>query len=192
MIIKKAEYLISETDYSRLSLQNYHEFVFMGRSNVGKSSLINALTNRKKLAFTSSKPGKTRTLNFYNINDTYLLVDVPGYGYAKQEVSDRLAYGKMIENYLFKSKNLKYCFLIVDSRHLPTNDDVLMYNYLVNLGKKIKVIATKIDKISNNDVFKCKKNILMSFENLNEEDLFFVSSETKKGILEIQNLIENI
>lgn len=192
MIIKKAEYLISETDYSRLSLQNYQEFVFMGRSNVGKSSLINALTNRKKLAFTSSKPGKTRTLNFYNINDTYLFVDVPGYGYAKQEVNDRLAYGKMIENYLFQSKNLKYCFLIVDSRHLPTNDDVLMYNYLVSLDKNIKVIATKIDKISKNDVFKCKKNILMSFENLNEKDLFFVSSETKKGILEIQNLIENI
>lgn len=191
MIIKKAEYLISETDYSRLSLQNYQEFVFMGRSNVGKSSLINALTNRKKLAFTSSKPGKTRTLNFYNINDTYLFVDVPGYGYAKQEVNDRLAYGKMIENYLFQSKKLKYCFLIVDSRHLPTNDDVLMYNYLVSLDKNIKVIATKIDKISKNDIFKCKKNILMSFEKLNENDIFFVSSETKKGILEIQNLIEN-
>lgn len=191
MIIKKAEYIISETDYSRLSLQNYQEFVFMGRSNVGKSSLINALTNRKKLAFTSSKPGKTRTLNFYNINDRYLFVDVPGYGYAKQEINDRLAYGRMIEKYLSQSRHLKYCFLIVDSRHVPTQDDVLMYNYLVSLDKKIKVVATKIDKISKNELFKSKKNILTSFKDLQESDLFLVSSETKSGIIEIQNLIEN-
>ncbi len=191
MIIKKAEYLISETDYSKLSLKNYLEFLFVGRSNVGKSSLINALTNRKNLAYTSGKPGKTITLNFYNINDLYLFVDVPGYGYARRELGNRLDYGKMIENYLHTSKNMQCCFLIVDSRHVPTEDDVLMYNYLIHLGKKVVVVATKTDKISKNALFKSKKDILSTFKGLNEADLFCVSSLSKIGIDILQNYIES-
>lgn len=107
---KKAEYLISGTKFEHFPKLNYPEFVFIGRSNVGKSSLLNAITNRKNLAYTSSKPGKTITLNFYNVNDEILLVDVPGYGYAEKVKYDRLAYGKMIENYLNYSKNLISCF----------------------------------------------------------------------------------
>jgi ribosome biogenesis GTP-binding protein ysxC len=189
MIIKKAEYLISETDYSKLSYSDFKEFVFMGRSNVGKSSLINALTNRKKLAYTSSKPGKTTTLNFYNINDEYLFVDVPGYGYAKHEISDRLAYGKMIETYLQQSKHLQCCFLIIDSRHLPTQDDILMYNYLKHLNKKVIICATKVDKLSRNDMQKSVKNILDTFNHLERDAIYLVSSLTKQGIPEIQDVI---
>ena len=124
MIIKKAEYVISGTKFEHFPQFNYPEFVFIGRSNVGKSSLLNAITNRKNLAYTSSKPGKTITLNFYNVNDEILFVDVPGYGYAERIKYDRLAYGKMIENYLNFSKNLNSCFLILDSRHKPSEDDI--------------------------------------------------------------------
>ncbi len=191
MIIKKAEYIISGTNSNHIPNLGYKEFVFMGRSNVGKSSFINALVGRKKMAFTSSKPGKTITLNFYNINDQYLFVDVPGYGYAKREVSNRLSFGKMIEDYLYNSKLLKICFLVIDIRHNPTNDDILMYNYLLHMKKNVVIIATKADKISKNDLLKNKRNILKTFENLSENNIFIVSSETKLGISEVQNLIES-
>lgn len=190
MIIKKAEYIISGTKASHIPMLGVPEFVFMGRSNVGKSSLINAIVNRKNMAYTSSKPGKTITLNFYNVNDEILLVDVPGYGYAQRLVNDRLNYGKMIEDYLHNSKGLKVCFLVVDSRHKPTEDDVLMYNFLKHLNQKVAVIATKIDKISKNELQKncsvIKKTLV-----LDENDLLIpVSSEKKIGIDKIHNILE--
>ncbi|MFR5892568.1 MAG: ribosome biogenesis GTP-binding protein YihA/YsxC [Bacilli bacterium] len=191
MIIKKAEYLISGTKFEHFPKLNYPEFVFIGRSNVGKSSLLNAITNRKNLAYTSSKPGKTITLNFYNVNDEILLVDVPGYGYAEKVKYDRLAYGKMIENYLNYSKNLISCFLIIDSRHKPSEDDILMYNFLKHLEKQIVIIATKIDKISKNEL---QKNLALIKKTLNLEtnDLVFcVSSEKRIGIDSIHSYIES-
>lgn len=191
MIIKKAEYLISGTKFEHFPKLNYPEFVFIGRSNVGKSSLLNAITNRKNLAYTSSKPGKTITLNFYNVNDEILLVDVPGYGYAEKVKYERLAYGKMIENYLNYSKNLISCFLIIDSRHKPSEDDILMYNFLKHLEKQIVIIATKIDKISKNEL---QKNLALIKKTLNLEtnDLVFcVSSEKRIGIDSIHSYIES-
>ena len=191
MIIKKAEYLISGTKFEHFPKLNYPEFVFIGRSNVGKSSLLNAITNRKNLAYTSSKPGKTITLNFYNVNDEILLVDVPGYGYAEKVKYDRLAYGKMIENYLNYSKNLISCFLIIDSRNKPSEDDILMYKFLKHLEKQIVIITTKIDKISKNEL---QKNLALIKKTLNLEtnDLVFcVSSEKRIGIDSIHSYIES-
>lgn len=186
---KKAEYIISGVKEEHFPKFDYPSFVFLGRSNVGKSSFINALTSRKNLAFTSSKPGKTIALNFFNIDDSYILVDVPGYGYAQRKVSDRLKYGGMIEEYLEKAANLKVCFLIVDIRHNPTEDDVLMYNYLKHFNKKVVVIATKADKIGKTHIIKALKNV-KSVLNLQEEDLCFaVSSETKYGIEQIDKII---
>lgn len=189
MIIKKAEYIISGTNSNHIPNLGYPEFVFIGRSNVGKSSFINALANRKNLAYTSSKPGKTISLNFYNINDQYLFVDVPGYGYAKQQVKDRLSFGKMIEDYLSKSKQLKICFLVVDSRHQPTKDDVLMYEYLKHFNLNVAVIATKTDKISKNELNK-NLSIIKKTLNLDSNDqLIPISSINKFGIDKVHELI---
>ena len=187
---RKAEYIISAVSKAQYPNLGYPSFVFLGRSNVGKSSFINALVSRKNLAFTSSKPGKTVALNFYNIDDQILFVDVPGYGYAQRNINDRLKFGAMIEEYLEKGDNLKICFLVVDIRHDPTKDDILMYNYLKHFNKKVVVIATKADKISRNQLIKSVKNV-KSVLNLSTEDLCFpVSSETKYGITEIDNLIK--
>ena len=123
------------------------EFVFLGRSNVGKSSLINALCNRKKLAYTSSVPGKTIALNFYHINNSFMFVDVPGYGFAKRGLEERLKFGKMIEEYLHERAQLKLAFLIIDARINPTEDDCLMLNYLRHYNIPTLVLATKTDKL---------------------------------------------
>ncbi len=191
MIIKKAEYIISATDPKNYPHLNLPEFIFMGRSNVGKSNLLNALTNRKKLAYTSSKPGKTTTLNFYNINDEMVFIDVPGYGYAERQKYDRMAYGKMIEKYLHFSTNLKTCFLVVDIRHKPSEDDVLMYNYLNHFEKEIVIIATKIDKISKSMVNNNLQIIKNTFGINNEVKIYPVSSLNKIGIEDVLTFITN-
>lgn len=181
-VIKKAEYIISGTKKEHYPKLNLPEFVFMGRSNVGKSSFINAICKRKKLAYTSSKPGKTITLNFYNINDSFMLVDVPGYGYAQKTVQDRLKFGEMIEEYLNTAENLKSCFLIVDLRHDPTNDDKLMYEYLKHFEKKVVVIATKADKLSKNQMAHNLKRVKEVLKLAKEDKAIVVSSETRLGI----------
>ena len=189
MIIKKAEYIISGTSAEQIPNCNYPEFVFIGRSNVGKSSFINSITNRKNLAYTSSKPGKTITLNFYNVNDDILLVDVPGYGYAQKLVHDRLSYGKMIESYLNNSKNLKVCFLIVDARHKPTNDDIMMYDYLKFYNIPVTIVCTKVDKVSKNNHNKNKQIIMKELNIQDEKDIILFSSVTKTGKNEIYDEI---
>ena len=181
-IIKTADYLTSGTKKIHYPVTNLPEFVFMGRSNVGKSSFINAICKRKKLAYTSSKPGKTITLNFYNINNNFVLVDVPGYGYAQKTVEDRLKFGQMIEEYLESSEHLKSCFLIVDLRHDPTNDDVLMYNYLKHYEKSVIVIATKSDKLSKNQIAHNLKRVKDVLKLSKEDRLIVVSSETRFGL----------
>lgn len=190
MVIKKAEYVTSCVDKRNYPNVNLPEFIFLGRSNVGKSSFINALTNRKNLAYTSSKPGKTLTLNFYNINDTLYFVDVPGYGYASKTIGQRLDFGKMIEEYLTSQTLLKKCFLLVDARHKPTDDDVLMYNYLLHYDIDVVIIATKCDKIPK---MQLNKHLKVIFETLNINDSKICvpfSSTTKMGVEKVWQLIE--
>lgn len=190
MIIKSSEYVISCVKKEQYPNENnLPEFVFLGRSNVGKSSFINALCNRKNLAYTSSKPGKTLTLNFYYINKEFYLIDVPGYGYAQRVMSQRMDFGAMIEEYLNSSENLKKCFLIVDSRHNPTEDDCLMYNYLKHFNIDVVVIATKVDKIPKTQQHKHLKNISLTLD-LPLTDIIAVSSVTKQGIEKVHQIIE--
>ena len=144
---------------SRLPDNDKPEVAFAGKSNVGKSSLINALMNRKSLARTSAQPGKTQTINYYNINDALYFVDLPGYGYAKVSESVKEKWGKMIENYLHRSKQLKRGFLLIDIRHAPSANDCVMYDWIVRNGYHPVIIATKLDKINRSQIQKQLKLI---------------------------------
>ena len=170
----------------------HYEVAFAGKSNVGKSSLINALMNRKSLARTSSQPGKTQTINFYNINDAMYLVDLPGYGYANANVEIKAKWGKMIEKYLHTSTKLKAVFLLIDIRHQPSDNDCLMYEWMVEQGFAPIIIATKLDKISRGAV---PKHMKMIADTLNvEPDTIMIpfSSETKQGRDDIWELIDSL
>ena len=170
----------------------HYEVAFAGKSNVGKSSLINALMNRKALARTSSQPGKTQTINFYNINDAMYLVDLPGYGYANANVEIKAKWGKMIEKYLHTSTKLKAVFLLIDIRHQPSDNDCLMYDWMVEQGFAPIIIATKLDKISRGAVPKHMKMIADTLKV--EEDTIMIpfSAETKQGREEIWELIDSL
>ena len=170
----------------------HYEVAFAGKSNVGKSSLINALVNRKALARTSSQPGKTQTINFYNINDAMYLVDLPGYGYANANIEIKAKWGKMIERYLHTSSKLKAVFLLIDIRHQPSDNDCLMYEWMVEQGFAPIIIATKMDKISRGAVPKHMKIIADTLKV--EEDTIMIpfSSETKQGRDEIWELIDSL
>ena len=173
--------------------ENEHfEVAFAGKSNVGKSSLINALMNRKSLARTSSQPGKTQTINFYNINDAMYLVDLPGYGYANANMEIKAKWGKMIERYLHTSTKLKAVFLLIDIRHEPSENDCLMYEWMVEQGFAPIIIATKMDKISRGAV---QKHLTMIKKKLNvEPDTIMIpfSAETKQGRDEIWELVDSL
>ena len=142
---------------SQYPIDNKNEFLLVGRSNVGKSSFINTLIERKNFARTSSKPGKTQTLNFYKVNDCFYLVDVPGYGYASVSKDTQKKFGLMIEEYLKERKNLKHVFLLIDYRHKPTEDDLLMYEFLKYYNLDITIVATKYDKVGKNSRIKQDK-----------------------------------
>ena len=170
----------------------YNEVAFAGKSNVGKSSLINALMNRKSLARTSAQPGKTQTINFYNINDAMYLVDLPGYGYAKVSESEKEKLGKMIEKYLKTSKKLKAVFLLIDIRHDPSANDRMMYEWMDYQGYAPIIIATKLDKIKRSQV---QKNIKAIREGLKVKPGTIIipfSAETKQGRDEIWELIDSL
>ncbi|MBR6536713.1 MAG: YihA family ribosome biogenesis GTP-binding protein [Lachnospiraceae bacterium] len=166
------------------------EFAFAGKSNVGKSSLINGLMNRKSYARTSSQPGKTQTINFYNINEQLYFVDLPGYGYAKVSMELRAKWGKMIERYLKKSEQLKLIFLLVDIRHEPSENDRDMYDWIVHNGFQPIVIATKLDKINRSQIAKQTKLIRTCLKMPKEGILIPFSAETKAGRDEIWQKIE--
>ncbi len=168
------------------------EVAFAGKSNVGKSSLINALMNRKSLARTSSQPGKTQTINFYNINDVMYLVDLPGYGYANASESVKEQWGKMIERYLKKSKMLRQVFLLVDIRHEPSANDRKMYDWIVYNGYQPVVIATKLDKIKRSQIDKQIKLIRTGLGIPKEGIVIPFSSETKQGRDEVWAVMEQI
>ncbi len=168
---------------------NKKEFLLVGRSNVGKSSFINSIIARKNYARTSSKPGKTQTLNFYLINNMFYLVDVPGYGYAAVNKTTQKKLGLMIEEYIKNRENLTKVFLLIDYRHKPMEDDIIMYDFLKYYNLDITIIATKYDKVPNNQKQKQDKLIKDAFK-LSEEDSFIhFSSLTKKGREEVYNLI---
>lgn len=176
---------------SRLPENEHIEFAFAGKSNVGKSSLINGLMNRKSLARTSAQPGKTQTINFYNINDQMYFVDLPGYGYAKVSESEKAKWGKMVENYLHKSKKLRAVFLLIDIRHEPSGNDRLMYDWILHQGFEPVIIATKLDKINRSQV---QKNIKMIKEGLKVVKNTIVipySAQTKQGREEIYELLDS-
>lgn len=167
------------------------EVAFAGKSNVGKSSLINALMNRKSLARTSSQPGKTQTINFYNINDVMHLVDLPGYGYANASEEVKAKWGRMIERYLQKSQQLKQVFLLIDIRHAPSANDKLMYDWILNNGYRPVIIATKLDKLKRSQVAKSVK-IVREGLNLEKEDILIpFSAQTKQGLEQIWETIES-
>ena len=167
------------------------EIAFAGKSNVGKSSLINALMNRKSLARTSSQPGKTQTINFYNINDAMYLVDLPGYGYAKVSESERAKWGKMIENYLHRSKQLRAVFLLVDIRHTPGTNDKTMYDWIVYQGYDPIIIATKLDKLKRSQVQKALKEVRAGLGLKTDDIVIPFSAETKQGREEIWDLMDH-
>ena len=170
----------------------HYEVAFAGKSNVGKSSLINALMNRKALARTSSQPGKTQTINFYNVNDTMYLVDLPGYGYANANVEIKAKWGKMIEKYLHTSTKLRAVFLLIDIRHEPSENDCLMYEWMVEQGFAPIIIATKMDKISRGALPKHMKMIADTLHVEPDTIMIPFSAETKQGREDIWELIDSL
>lgn len=191
MVIKNVSLDIVCGITSKLPDTNRPEVAFAGKSNVGKSSLINGLMNRKSLARTSAQPGKTQTINFYNINDAMYLVDLPGYGYAKASEEVKAKWGKMIENYLHTSKQLKAVFLLIDIRHDPSANDRMMYEWMVYQGFAPIIIATKLDKIKRSQL---QKNVKAIREGLNVQPgttIIPFSAETKQGRDEIWELIDS-
>ena len=190
MVIKKVNLDIVIGVTSAIPDTEFPEVAFAGKSNVGKSSLINALMNRKSYARTSSQPGKTQTINFYNINDAMYLVDLPGYGYANASPAVKAKWGKMIENYLRQSANLKQVFLLVDIRHDPSENDKMMYNWIVDNGFRPVIIATKLDKLKRSQIAKHVKAVRAGL-GLKEDDILIpFSSQTKQGLDELWNTIE--
>ena len=192
MIIRKAELETVCGITSTLPENLLPEFAFAGKSNVGKSSVINGLLNRRALARTSSQPGKTQTINFYNVNDDLYFVDLPGYGYAKVSVEVKAKWGKMIERYLKKSKMLKCIFLLIDIRHDPSANDKMMYNWIVSNGYKPVIIATKLDKLKRSQIQKHVKMVREGLGLEKEDVLIPFSAETKQGRDEIWALIESL
>ena len=190
MVIKKVNLDIVIGVTSAIPDTEFPEVAFAGKSNVGKSSLINALMNRKSYARTSSQPGKTQTINFYNINDAMYLVDLPGYGYANASPAVKAKWGKMIEKYLRQSANLKQVFLLVDIRHDPSENDKMMYNWIVDNGFRPVIIATKLDKLKRSQIAKHVKAVRAGL-GLKEDDILIpFSSQTKQGLDELCNTIE--
>ena len=168
------------------------EIAFAGKSNVGKSSLINGIMNRKSLARTSSQPGKTQTINFYNVNEVFYLVDLPGYGYAKANQEVKAQWGKMIERYLHSSKQLKAVFLLIDIRHDPSANDKQMYQWMRHYGFDPIIIATKLDKINRSQIQKQLKAIRVGLEAQKDTIIIPYSSLSKQGREEIYDLLDSI
>lgn len=186
--IKNSEFMTSAVKKDQYPESGFPEVAFVGRSNVGKSTIINSLTNRKKLAKVSNTPGRTRLVNFFMIDNTCSLVDLPGYGYAKISKSEKQAWGKIIEEYLMNRPDLKKVVLLVDARHKPTEDDVLMIEYLRHYSIEVIVVATKLDKLKRNDIRK-SENIIRETLGLSEEKVLFYSALTKENL---QKVIDEI
>ena len=192
MIIKKAEFIISAVEPSQYPETGWPEVALVGRSNVGKSSLINTLTNRKSLAKVGATPGKTRLINFFNINDKLMLVDLPGYGYAKVSKEEKKSWGALAETYLNTRDNLGLILLLADIRYEPTDDDVTMANYIRASGRKMAVVATKADKIGRGEYNKQIALIRKVLSLTDDIPVIPFSSVKRTGIDEVWSTIESI
>lgn len=191
MKVTKAELMISAVGSKQYPPGQRPEIGLAGRSNVGKSSLINKLINRKRLAYTSQTPGKTQTLNFYLINDLFIFVDVPGYGYAKVPDKERQKWGEMIESYLTGRQQLQAVILIIDSRHPPTDDDVLMYNWLKYFSLPVIVVATKSDKVKKSRIRRHLQTITETLNIEADDPLICFSAETAAGKNELWQAVKS-
>lgn len=192
MVIKDANLDIIATRRSQYPDDGRPEFLLVGRSNVGKSSFINCILSRKNLAYTSSKPGKTQTLNFYGINNNFYLIDVPGYGYASVDKKTQAKFGMMIEEYLEKREQLKRVFMLVDFRMKPTEDDLLMYNFLKYYHVPVTIVATKVDKVGSSKKDANYKILKDSLDLVVGDDIVLFSSVTKLGREEILKKLEEL
>ena len=192
MVIKNVslETVIGVT--SKIPQNELPEIAFAGKSNVGKSSLINALMNRKSLARTSSQPGKTQTINFYNINDALYFVDLPGYGYARAPEEIKAKWGRMIERYLKQSKMLRTVFLLIDIRHAPSANDKIMYAWIRSQNFKPVIIATKLDKIKRSQIQKQLKEIRVGLDAEPGTIMIPFSAQTKQGRDEIYEMLDRL
>lgn len=191
MKVTKAEIVISAVSQKQYPQEPIPEFALAGRSNVGKSSFINKMIQRKNLARTSSKPGKTQTLNFYKINDVFHFVDVPGYGYAKVSKTEREKWGKMLEEYFTNREQLKAALLVTDVRHAPTKDDCIMYDFLTHYELPIIVVATKLDKIPKGKRDTHLKRTRETLGMRKDDPLLPFSSDTGEGKEEAWRLLES-
>ena len=192
MVIREASLEVIATRRSQYPIDGKPEFLLVGRSNVGKSSFINSILSRKNLAYTSARPGKTQTLNFYNVNGDFYLIDVPGYGYAAVDKKTQAKFGMMIEEYLEKREELKRVFMLIDFRHKPTEDDLLMYNFLKYYNLPVTVVATKADKVTGSKKEKNLKTILETLDLVVGDDLVVFSSVTKLGVKDVIKKIEGL
>ena len=192
MIIKDANLDVMATRRSQYPDDLKPEFLLVGRSNVGKSSFINCVLGRKNLAYTSATPGKTQTLNFYGVNDSFYLIDVPGYGYASIDKKTQAKFGMMIEEYLEKREQLRRVFMLIDFRHKPTEDDLLMYNFLKYYNLPVTIVATKADKVGGSKKQKNLKSILDTLDLVVGDDLVVFSSVTKLGLKEVLDKIDSL
>lgn len=194
MKINSAEFIISNTDVSKCPKDNIPEYAFIGRSNVGKSSLINMLTNHKKLAKTSGKPGKTQLINHFKINNNWFLVDLPGYGYAQVSKTKRQQFQRFIKDYFLKREQLVCSFILVDSRHLPQKIDLEFMQFLGENGIPFVIVFTKGDKLGsstlNKNISKYRKALLQTWESTPQH--FITSSETGMGRDEVLNFIDQV
>ncbi|WP_071440591.1 ribosome biogenesis GTP-binding protein YihA/YsxC [Traorella massiliensis] len=192
MEVKNPYLVISAPDSKSWPDSELPEIVMAGRSNVGKSSLINTITRRKNLAYVGNTPGKTRLLNFFNIDDRFMLVDVPGYGYANASKKMLIQFGEMMEEYFGERKQKKGLLIIVDARHKPSEDDLTMIEYARYHHMKLAIIATKVDKLKKNEIKKCLEKIKTTFELTDEEPLIAFSSEKKQGIDRVWQMIDEM
>ncbi|MDC0558901.1 ribosome biogenesis GTP-binding protein YihA/YsxC [Candidatus Izimaplasma bacterium] len=192
MKIKSAEFIKSAVTNDQYPVDNLPEILLSGRSNVGKSSFINSVLNRKNIAHISGRPGKTQTLNFYLINNSFYFVDVPGYGYARVSKKDRENFGQMIEDYFVYRKQLSLVVLLIDFRHKPSEDDVIMYDYLTSYEIPCLVIGTKVDKVPKTKRIKNEK-LIKSTLKMSEDDLFLAySSETKFNLDSVHDILSQV
>ena len=187
---KKAKFIKSVADVKDKPQERLNEVLFMGKSNVGKSSLINMLTNNSKLAFTSSKPGHTKLLNYYLIEDYFYFVDCPGYGYSSKKDVDYKFFGDLVENYFTNNHELKLILFLLDSRHLPSNDDIDLFNFLQEYNYEFIIVMTKCDKLNQSQKSKINKNLKETFKSIDDIDVVLTSTVEKTGLELLKNIIE--